>query len=155
MTLSEKNKKIVRSRRSFLKSSCYLACLFSLTKCKNGERRSRPHGQFKIAEIKDLDEGININLLNRLALIKNGRTLKAMSVLCTHQYCLVRPLAKSGESGYICPCHGSNFDAKGRVITGPATEDLSFYKIHLDEESGVVVDFDQTVGPDWSLDLPA
>jgi len=35
------------------------------------------------------------------------------------------PLANAGEfNGYFCPCHGSHYDASGRVRKGPAPLNL-------------------------------
>ena len=42
---------------------------------------------------------------------------------CTHMGCpLLEGLGKYG--GWLCPCHGSAFDASGRVRSGPALENL-------------------------------
>lgn len=39
--------------------------------------------------------------------------------ICTHLGCV--PLANAGEyGGYYCPCHGSHYDASGRIRKGPA-----------------------------------
>ena len=45
----------------------------------------------------------------------------AVSATCTHQGCAI-----TGFSGpnYVCPCHGSQFDASGRVLNGPANRPL-------------------------------
>ncbi len=47
-----------------------------------------------------------------------------MSANCTHLGCV--PLADAGEypGGYFCPCHGSHYDAAGRIMRGPAPLNL-------------------------------
>lgn len=43
--------------------------------------------------------------------------------ICTHLGCV--PLANAGEfNGYFCPCHGSHYDASGRIRKGPAPLNL-------------------------------
>ncbi len=44
------------------------------------------------------------------------------SAICPHLKCVVRWNAT--ESSWDCPCHGSRFDAKGKLIIGPAIDDL-------------------------------
>ena len=51
----------------------------------------------------------------------NGE-LHAVSARCTHLGCYVA--WNTAERSWDCPCHGSRFDADGRVIQGPATKDL-------------------------------
>jgi Rieske Fe-S protein len=49
-------------------------------------------------------------------------TLHKLSAVCPHLKCIVR--WDSCEKTWDCPCHGSRFDALGRVLNGPAISDL-------------------------------
>jgi ubiquinol-cytochrome c reductase iron-sulfur subunit len=44
--------------------------------------------------------------------------------VCTHLGCI--PLANAGvyKDGWFCPCHGSQYDAAGRIRSGPAPKNL-------------------------------
>ena len=45
-----------------------------------------------------------------------------VSAVCTHMACLVA--FNTAEKSWDCPCHGSRFDYRGRVLSGPAVKDL-------------------------------
>ena len=49
--------------------------------------------------------------------------LHRYSAICPHLGCIVG--WNKAESTWDCPCHGSRFDARGRVLNGPAAQDLS------------------------------
>lgn len=58
--------------------------------------------------------------------------------VCTHLGCV--PIANAGEfGGYFCPCHGSHYDASGRIRKGPAPLNLPVPKYEFTEESKLVV----------------
>merc|ERR1712002_658009 len=53
--------------------------------------------------------------------------------VCTHLGCV--PIANAGDfGGYYCPCHGSHYDASGRIRKGPAPLNLEIpeYKFTTD-----------------------
>ncbi|NLY36299.1 MAG: FAD-dependent oxidoreductase [Tissierellia bacterium] len=54
---------------------------------------------------------------------KSGK-LHIVNTTCTHLGCELN--WNSAEKSWDCPCHGSRFDYEGKVIEGPATQDLSF-----------------------------
>jgi ubiquinol-cytochrome c reductase iron-sulfur subunit len=46
-----------------------------------------------------------------------------MIALCTHLGCI--PIGESGDyGGWLCPCHGSQYDTSGRIRRGPAPKNL-------------------------------
>jgi len=57
---------------------------------------------------------------------------RALSPFCTHLGCVVG--FNTAEQTWDCPCHGSRFDLDGRVIHGPAVEDLAPVMVGADEE---------------------
>jgi Rieske Fe-S protein len=52
----------------------------------------------------------------------NG-VLHQRSAICPHLGCVVA--WNASEKSWDCPCHGSRFDALGRVVNGPSASDLS------------------------------
>ena len=77
----------------------------SADKIKNNEGAILREGVKKIAAYRD-EQG----------------TLHKFSAVCPHLKCIVR--WDSCERTWDCPCHGSRFDALGRVVNGPAISDL-------------------------------
>jgi ubiquinol-cytochrome c reductase iron-sulfur subunit len=55
---------------------------------------------------------------------------------CTHLGCV--PIDNRGDfGGWFCPCHGSQFDASGRVRRGPAPSNLPIPRYEFFTESRV------------------
>ncbi|HYE34826.1 FAD-dependent oxidoreductase [Methylocaldum sp.] len=69
-------------------------------------------------------EGEIINFHGKKTAVHRDETgqIHAVSAVCTHLGCIVHwnKAAKSWD----CPCHGSRFDAEGKVISGPAIKNL-------------------------------
>lgn len=61
--------------------------------------------------------------IHKIAAYKNEHgEVHERSAVCTHLYCIVD--WNSAEKSWDCPCHGSRFDAYGKVVNGPAISDL-------------------------------
>lgn len=61
--------------------------------------------------------------LKRLAVYREpSGALHTCSAICPHLKCVVR--WNDTEHSWDCPCHGSRFDAHGKLIMGPAIDDL-------------------------------
>lgn len=56
-----------------------------------------------------------------------GGTLYALSTICTHLGCT--PDWKAKATKFVCPCHGSEYDATGLNIKGPTKRPLERLKV--------------------------
>lgn len=69
-------------------------------------------------------------------LVRRGANLFALSSICTHRKC---KLDAEADKTFYCPCHGSTFDADGKVTEGPARRDLPVFEISTDENGSLLV----------------
>ena len=83
------------------------------------------------------DNGYLIDTRSNVIVLRNSNnTLSAVSLLCTHQGCQVD--WKNSSNSLVCPCHGSEFAADGKVLTGPAQSPLSTFEVKEEQESILV-----------------
>jgi cytochrome b6-f complex iron-sulfur subunit len=75
-----------------------------------------------------------------VALFRDAQGVYAISIICTHLGCIVRPTAQ----GFECPCHGSAFARDGSVAKGPAPRALSWLSVSLIGDT-VIVDEERSV----------
>ncbi|MGF1457556.1 MAG: FAD-dependent oxidoreductase [Leptolyngbyaceae cyanobacterium] len=55
---------------------------------------------------------------------------EALSLTCTHQGCTVHQTVNASVDGsYACPCHGAMYAADGTVLSGPAQDNLTRYRV--------------------------
>lgn len=71
-----------------------------------------------------------------VAIYRKGSRLSAISLVCTHLGCIVKP----APEGFECPCHGSKFAADGSLLRGPAPKGLPWFSVHAAGEGIVIVD---------------
>lgn len=61
-----------------------------------------------------------------------------MMGVCTHLGCV--PLGQAGDyHGWFCPCHGSHYDAAGRIRRGPAPRNLPVPVAAFEDETTLVL----------------
>jgi len=68
-----------------------------------------------------------------------GNQFYAVSALCTHKGVAVNPFKKG--VGLRCAAHGSQFDANGKVVKGPARSSLKSYAAAYNGRDAVGVEF--------------
>ena len=94
---------------------------------------------FSVAGGGQLSEGqaMLFNLPNGgsagVLLLSNGK-LRALSAKCPHAGCIVA----WQKTQFHCPCHGSNFNANGKVLNGPAKTSLSQWTVSAQGNDAIV-----------------
>lgn len=77
-----------------------------------------------------------------VALFRDAQGVHAVSTVCTHLGCIVKPTTQ----GFECPCHGSQFARDGSVTRGPAPTALPWLEVRMAGDV-LVVDEGATVPP--------
>ena len=88
---------------------------------------------------------------SRLFVVRDADGLRALSAVCTHLGCTVREDSDGG--GFVCPCHGSRYDAEGSVTSGPAPRALAYVDVKLDKRGRLIADLAAEVEPTRRLAL--
>ena len=115
----------------------------ALAACSQTNQTSSPNTEFQtVGSVAELDK--SSQLLNKnspvgsVLVVRTADTneLSAVNPTCTHAGCVVQwqgPLKK-----FACPCHGSEFDADGKVLKGPAKKPLKTYQAKIEGNSVLV-----------------
>ena len=82
----------------------------------------------------------------RLFVFNTEAGFYAISSICTHLGCNVNYVP---GGGFVCPCHGSRYDANGQVVHGPAPQPLVWFGLSLSSRGELVVDERRLVEPDY------
>ncbi|NEY30838.1 Rieske 2Fe-2S domain-containing protein [Streptomyces sp. PRKS01-65] len=104
-------------------------------------RRSGPTAPVRLGDEKEIAPGSAALYREHNVVVSRGAdgSLKAYSSICTHAGC---PIGKLRGTTLVCPCHGSEFDARtGEVLQAPATVPLE--ELSVRTENGRIV-----AGPD-------
>lgn len=77
----------------------------------------------------------------RALLVNTSAGFAAFSLICPHLGCQV----ESDAGGFACPCHGSQFDARGELRRGPATQPMRSLRVEKLADGNLLLHTDQTL----------
>ncbi|MBK6831131.1 MAG: Rieske (2Fe-2S) protein [Flavobacteriales bacterium] len=134
-------------RRGFLRSSCQ-ACaaialapaLVSMESCASGSKMLAVENGMLTVPMDTMGNGNTAivsgqGLANKLMIVKRADgTYTALELLCPHKQ---GPL-KEVTGGLECDWHHSRFDLEGKVLGGPAKQDLKTYPVGSDGKNLLV-----------------
>ena len=138
------------ARRDFLglsamwaAASAFLFAAVGMLRLPKAAVLASPSRKFRVAVPESLAAGVPFFPPGRsVALFRDADGVYALSTVCTHLGCIVKPAA----DGFECPCHGSRFAATGGVVKGPAPRPLPWVKVS-GGGGNYLVDEDQAVPP--------
>ena len=101
----------------------------TLCSCTSPDVRKRAFGYFRLGNIKNFPVDSTTNLTDEGLLVRRDKSgISVMSTLCTHD---LSSLMFDGKR-FSSPNSRSTYDDFGRVLTGPATANLPYFKVVLD-----------------------
>jgi Rieske Fe-S protein len=77
---------------------------------------------------------------------RDAQGVYAMTLTCTHAGCDIGQNGTVSSRGLFCGCHGSQFDANGAVVSGPATQPLDHFAVSIDSAGNLTVHGGRVVG---------
>lgn len=99
---------------------------------------------FRVGKPDDYKVGIKQTFEREQVVVMRERAgFAAISVVCTHLGCTIRVT----DSGFDCPCHGSQYDADGNVTGGPAPRPLEWFQVALAPSGELEIDKTVKVTP--------
>ena len=112
--------KITEKRRIFLRALIFLGIPAVLASRYLRPRVKERRPLIKVAQEDIPQHGALVYETQRVAVIRSGNEVYALSLICTHLGCTVGVTPQD----FVCPCHGSVFDRQGKVLKGPAEKPL-------------------------------
>lgn len=131
------------SRRDFLKLSVQglvtlsgLLGLGGLVRFLSYKPEPPPPARYDVGAVSDyLPDSRTVLPDIPAVLIRSREGFQAYSLVCTHLGCTVQ--AKSDY--FACPCHGSRYDAHGKVTKKPAGSPLPALRVEVSSEGYLTI----------------
>ena len=109
-----------------------------------------PPTKFKAGKPEDYPLGVPTLISEEKVFIdRDEKGIFAMSAICTHRGC--RVLWIEDDNGFLCPCHGAQFNREGINGEGPAPSPLPRLEVSLDKDRRIVVNKGKEVKKEFRL----
>lgn len=122
------------ARRCFLQALILAAAAVPLWRFLT-PRTAADQAVLRVERDKIPADGALVFRQSRVAVMRAGAEYYALNLTCTHLGCLVNVT----PTGLVCPCHGSTFNRRGEVLTGPATRRLDRFEVRMEGDHVVVL----------------
>lgn len=114
-------------------ASAMLFALLGMLRLPKAAVLASPSKRFRVALPETLTPGQAFTPAGRnVAVFRDSDGVYAISRVCTHLGCIVKPT----DAGFECPCHGSRYDSNGVVTKGPAPRPLQWLEVK--QQAGAV-----------------
>ena len=125
--------KFGRSRRRFIIAVAFVIATVSLLWKYLVTRVTKKKPLLCVAKADVPPGGALVFRKSRLAIVREGVDIYALSLVCTHLGCNVNVTPKE----ITCPCHGSVFGRRGEVVKGPS--DRPLVRLAVEERGEFIV----------------
>lgn len=108
--------------------------------CSSAGTGPEAFGTVSAGNVADVAVGTLAPIKGAPALLgRDEKGLYAMTSTCTHAGCDMNSQGFADSTGVSCSCHGSEFDANGAVLLGPATEPLVHFAVAVNAMGNITV----------------
>ncbi len=125
------------NRRFFLKSVASMGGVFFVGlwyKMIGDKRKNVPLDVVTVP----LEDTSSVRFFDRFIIVNDHQEYSVLSSKCTHLGCRIQKLNKGNLQ---CPCHGSSFNLKGEVLSGPAFKSLPKLPFEVNKEQNTLTVF--------------
>jgi Rieske Fe-S protein len=121
------------SRRGFIGGMFGVLAVFGIGGSSLGYTAGSSEKWIPVGKVSDYTVGqAKLFKDDKLYVFRTQTGFSAMTAKCTHLGCVVD---RETDGTYLCPCHGSAYDAKGLVTHGPARKPLVWYQTKEEGDS--------------------
>jgi cytochrome b6-f complex iron-sulfur subunit len=83
----------------------------------------------------------------KIYIYRDHEGVRAVTAVCTHLGCIL----EINDEGFNCPCHGSCYNKRGDVLSGPAPTALTWFQVSKAPDGQLIIDMTRKVTPDFKF----